>query len=179
LDGYLSLAASERWMATVNCKREITSAVLVLSFAGLACAQENLDSGKTGAQLYASNCAICHKTPQSLGRGGIFGLSGFLREHYAASRESAAAIAAYIESTGRGALPGKAARTAKKGDKNKKPGVKTNDTNPRNSKSQATTEEAKPADAKPADAKPSESKGGEPKTDAAPAAKPDEPKKPD
>ena len=92
----------------MNCKREITSAVLVLSFAGLACAQENLDSGKTGAQLYASNCAICHKTPQSLGRGGMFGLSGFLREHYAASRESAAAIAAYIEST----RPGRAARQA-------------------------------------------------------------------
>src|SRR6516165_3358114 len=164
-------------MAMVNCKREITSAVLVLSFAGLACAQENLDSGKTGAQLYASNCAICHKTPQSLGRGGVFGLSGFLREHYAASRESAAAIAAYIESTGR-AAPGKrigpAARTAKGGDKTKKLGVKTNDTNPTNTKSQATTVEAKPADAKPAEAKASE-----PKTDAAPAAKPDEPKKPD
>src|SRR6516225_10828725 len=113
-------------------------AVLVLSFAGLACAQENLDSGKTGAQLYASNCAICHKTPQSLGRGGVFGLSGFLREHYAVSRESAAAIAAYIESTGRAAVPGKrigpAARTAKGGDKTKKPGVKTNDTNPTNTK---------------------------------------------
>jgi hypothetical protein len=169
-------------MAMVNCKREITSAVLVLSFAGLACAQENLDSGKTGAQLYTSNCATCHKTPHSLGRRGMFGLSEFLREHYTASRESAAAIAAYIESTGRAALPGNrmgpAARTAKGGDKNKKPGVKTNDTNSTNTKSQATTEEAKPADAKPADAKPSEAKASEPKTNAAPAAKPDEPKKP-
>jgi mono/diheme cytochrome c family protein len=175
-------------MAMVNCKREITSAVLVLSFAGLACAQENLDSGKTGAQLYASNCAICHKTPQRLGRGGMFGLSGFLREHYTASRETAAAIAAYIESTSRAAVPGKrigpAARTAKGGDKTKKPGVKTNDTNPTNTKSQATTVEAKPADAKPADAKPadakpSEAKASEPKTETTPAAKPDEPKKPD
>ncbi len=26
-------------------------------------AQENLDSGKTPAQLYASDCAVCHKSP--------------------------------------------------------------------------------------------------------------------
>src|SRR5450756_3225552 len=52
-------------------------------------AQENLDSGKSGAQLFASNCALCHKSAQALRKsGGPLGLSGFLREHYTSSRES-------------------------------------------------------------------------------------------
>jgi cytochrome c len=55
-----------------------------------------LDKNKTGAQLYASNCAACHKSPQSLKAPGIFGFESFLREHYAASRESAATIATYL-----------------------------------------------------------------------------------
>jgi mono/diheme cytochrome c family protein len=58
--------------------------------------QENLDKNKTGAQLYASICADCHKSPQSLKPTGIFGLESFLREHYTADRESAAAIATYL-----------------------------------------------------------------------------------
>ena len=64
--------------------------------AGAASAQENLDAGKSGAQLYASNCAICHKSAQALNKsgGGLFGLDSFLREHYTSSRESAAAISA-------------------------------------------------------------------------------------
>jgi hypothetical protein len=80
-------------------------ALLALADAG-AVAQENLDQGKTGAQLYASDCAICHKSPQKLAlssAGGIFGLGGFLREHYTASRESAAAITAYLSGIQRGA----------------------------------------------------------------------------
>ncbi len=58
-------------------------AVLALWLAGPAGAVENLDSGKTGAQLFASDCAICHKSAASLGKaGGLFGLSNFLRQHY-------------------------------------------------------------------------------------------------
>ena len=61
-------------------------------------AQENLGRGKTAAQLYASDCAVCHKTPQSVSKAtGIFGLESFLREHYTTSRESAAAIATYLK----------------------------------------------------------------------------------
>ena len=72
--------------------------------AGAASAQENLDAGKSGAQLYASNCAICHKSAQALNKsgGGLFGLDSFLREHYTSSRESAAAISAYLKSVGGG-----------------------------------------------------------------------------
>ena len=80
--------------------------------AGAASAQENFDAGKSGAQLYASNCAICHKSAQALDKsgGGLFGLDSFLREHYTSSRESAAAIAAYLKTVGGGPAEHRPAR---------------------------------------------------------------------
>jgi hypothetical protein len=84
-----------------------------LCIANPAGAQENLDKGKTAAQLYANDCAICHKSPQSITQApGVFGLESFLREHYTASRESAASIAAYLkklEKPSAGRRPGQAA----------------------------------------------------------------------
>ena len=70
---------------------------LALYVTSSADAQESLEKGKTGAQLYASHCAACHKSPQSVTKtSGIFGLENFLREHYTVSSESAATIAAYL-----------------------------------------------------------------------------------
>ncbi|HEX5211049.1 MAG TPA: hypothetical protein VFW22_04885 [Pseudolabrys sp.] len=97
-------------------------AVVALMLAAPAAAQENLDSGKTGAQLYAADCALCHKNPQTLNKsGGLFGLSGFLREHYTASKESAASIAAYLQTVGNAPAPAKRTtkRTPKGDDKAK------------------------------------------------------------
>jgi hypothetical protein len=149
--------------------------VLALWFADSAGvkAQENLDQGKSGAQLFASDCAICHKTSAGLSKGYPLGLEGFLREHYTASRESAAAIAAYVQATDKGAPPA-AARTAKKGkdDKSKDDKSKGDAKKPDNGKpaspSDAKSGDTKPADAdKPADAKPAEAKPA----DAKPAEK--------
>src|SRR5512140_3146229 len=86
-------------------------------------AQENLAFGKSPAQLFASDCAICHKSPQGLAAksGGIGGLEGFLREHYTASRESAAAIAGYLRAAGGG--PAAAGRAAKRPPKSGTPKV--------------------------------------------------------
>jgi cytochrome c553 len=39
---------------------------LTLCVASSAAAQGNLDQGKSAAQLYASACATCHKSPQML-----------------------------------------------------------------------------------------------------------------
>src|SRR5579862_7442018 len=51
------------------------TAALALLMAGSAAAQENLDSGKTPAELYAQDCAICHKSPRGLAQtGGILGV---------------------------------------------------------------------------------------------------------
>ena len=69
--------------------------------AGPALAQEDLNRGKSPAQLFASDCADCHRSPRALGRrDNANALAGFLRVHYTASRESAAAIASYLVSLG-------------------------------------------------------------------------------
>lgn len=132
---------------------------------GSLSAQDNLDIGKTGAQLFASNCAICHKSPRGLSKtGGIFGVDSFLREHYTASRQSAAVISAYLQSVDAVQPPERprAVRARKP-----KADAKPSDSKPSDSK---------PADAKPAD-KPADSKpAGEKATQAnASVPKPDRP----
>lgn len=129
----------------------------LMAAAGAASAQENLDAGKSGAQLYQSNCAICHKSAQALDKsgGGLFGLESFLREHYTSSRESAAAISAYLNTVGGG--PAQAHPVRKKAGKKKE-----------------AKPETKPdaKDGKPAEAKPEEKKSDEKKPAEKPGEKP-------
>jgi hypothetical protein len=68
---------------------------LALCVASSAGAQETLERGKT---LYASYCVTCHESPQRVttSPGGV-DLENFLREHYPATAESTAAIAAYLK----------------------------------------------------------------------------------
>jgi mono/diheme cytochrome c family protein len=76
----------------------VAFAFLILAVAGSAKAQGDLDRGKTGAQLYASACATCHKSPPSISKTKwLFGIESFLREHYTSSSESAAILAAYLK----------------------------------------------------------------------------------
>ena len=83
--------------------RRLAAAVALC--AGLAVtsayAQVNIDQGKSPAEIYASDCATCHKTPRGLavGKNSLM-LSSFLREHYTASTDQAAALAAYVLSAG-------------------------------------------------------------------------------
>ncbi|HEU4661398.1 MAG TPA: cytochrome C [Pseudolabrys sp.] len=98
-------------------------AVLAASAALPVAAQENVEAGKTPAQLYATDCAICHKSPRGLSKaGGMFGLSSFLRKHYTASRETAAVIAKYLESVDQPASPAKRKRAVSSRKKGDKPG---------------------------------------------------------
>src|ERR1700690_599893 len=131
-------------------------------------AQENLDSGKSGGQLSASNCALCHKSPQALSKSG--GLSGFLREHYTSSRESAAIIATYLESLGTPPTPGKrtgATKRTAKGDEKAKADEKK--AKPKTGETQSV----KPDDTgKPPEAKTSGPKPSEPKTEPKSKLKP-------
>ena len=139
----------------------LAAAVLTLALAAPVGAQENLDSGKTGAQLFAANCAACHKSPQALSKsGGLFGLSGFLREHYTSSRETAATIATYLESLS--PAPGKrtgATKRSAKGDQKK--GDEKKDT----PKSDVEKSDKSGKTAKPAETKTSGPKTSEPKTE--------------
>jgi len=171
--------------------RSIGWAIAVLALvSSAATAQENLDSGKTPGELYAQDCAICHKSPRGLAQtGGILGVQAFLREHYTASREAAAAIAAYLQAVDHGpAAAGRPAkRTAAKPKEKGKPGEGTKPAEANQGKaSEAGAKPDKPAEAtsdtKP-DAKPEDK--SEPDGEKAAAkkpravAKPDAEKKPD
>jgi hypothetical protein len=151
-------------------KRGIRAAIATwaLCLACAAGAQESLDQGKTPAQLFASDCSICHKSPQGLTRaGGILGLDSFLREHYTASKETAAAIAGYLRAMDTAA----AARTSKrsaKGDDKKKAGAKPGEEKGTDNKSGAKTAEPKSSEPKSVEPKPPEILA--PESKAAPAA---------
>ena len=84
-------------MSSHGCRIAIV-AFLGSCFASSAGAQASLEQGKTAAQLYAANCASCHKSPQSVTKTTVFGgLESFLQEHYTPSGASAAIIAIYLE----------------------------------------------------------------------------------
>ena len=95
----------------------------VIAFLGSSAgAQESLDRGKSPAQLFASHCSACHKSPRGLAKsGGLFGLDSFLREHYMTSRETAAAMSSYLRGLDSGPAPARASKRAARGDDNAKP----------------------------------------------------------
>ncbi len=144
--------------------RRIGAAVVVLAIwvVGPAAAQENLDKGKGAVQLYASDCAICHKSPYGLTkRLGPYGVDNFLRQHYTASRESAAVISAYLQAIDSKPAPKRASSPKRKAKASepklppRKPTeAKSSDTN----QSETKASDAKPSDAESSDAKPSGSK---------------------
>lgn len=157
--------------------------VLALCVAGTSGAQENLDQGKSAAQLFASDCAICHKSTQGLSRaGGLLGLQGFLREHYTASRESAAAIARYVAATDKGPAPAKrtgvtATKRTPKGEEKAKAGEKAGEKKPETGKSgEAKSDETKSDETKSGEAKATTSKRSPPKPSASKPSKPSEAK---
>ena len=125
--------------------------------AGSVAAQENLDAGKSGAQLFAANCAMCHKSPRGLAKsaGGLFGVEGFLKEHYTSSSASASRIADYLRSVDQGAPASERTRSAKprtdeeKEKSSRKRSVKRGEPKPED-KTEKKPDEAKPADEKPA-----------------------------
>jgi hypothetical protein len=130
-------------------------AVAVIS-AGPSLGQTNIDQGKPASELFANYCAVCHKSTRGLANGrSSLTLSLFLREHYAASREQAAALAAYVISAGGNAPAAKPERAKSEEPKG---------------------QEAKGQEAKGQEAKGQEAKGHETKPRAASAKS--EPEKP-
>ena len=133
----------------------LVAGVSAVWLANSAAAQETLGRGRTPAQTFASDCAICHKSPQGLARsaGGFFGVEGFLREHYTSSRESAVALANYLRSVDSGSA--RARRAAKsdqaKPDERKKAGAKPAEAKGPDRKPDGATGDSKPTDGRPAD----------------------------
>jgi outer membrane biosynthesis protein TonB len=115
---------------------------VVLAMAPLAAhGQVNIDQGKPPSEIFATDCAVCHKTTKGLANGkNSLMLSSFLREHYTASREQAAALAAYVLGAGGNAPAPKPGQEHAKIEE-PKPGPHA---------PSAKLEEEKPATAKPA-----------------------------
>src|SRR6478735_9469943 len=103
--------------------RAIRLAALSVVFALVAWAgvfAQNLDAGKTPAQLFSSTCSACHSTPRGLLKSVAAGqLPGFLRQHYTTGSEMAGTLAGYLVQSGAGTkvdAPAKAApKAARKG----------------------------------------------------------------
>ena len=77
----------------------------VMVFVSAPAPAQDFTAGKTPAQLFSSDCAECHRTPNGLARNrDVRTLAGFLREHYTTKSETAGALAAYVSGfTGSGA----------------------------------------------------------------------------
>jgi hypothetical protein len=70
----------------------------------------DLSEGKSPAQLFKDNCEVCHQRPNGLVKStGARSLSGFLRQHYTSSAQTASAMAAYLASLPNGGAPSNAA----------------------------------------------------------------------
>src|SRR6516225_4044309 len=122
-------------------------------FAEPTLSQTNIDQGKPASELFANYCVGCHKSTRGLANGrSSLTLSMFLREHYAASSQQAAALAAYVISAGGNAPAAKPER--------------------------AKSEEPKGQEAKGQENKGQDSKGHEAKPRAASASPKSEPEKP-
>jgi mono/diheme cytochrome c family protein len=66
-------------------------------------AQVNIDQGKSAAEIFAGDCATCHKSARGLADGrNSLTLTAFLREHYTSSGQQAAMLAAYVLGAGAG-----------------------------------------------------------------------------
>jgi hypothetical protein len=64
-------------------------------------AVENLEAGKSPAQIFAGTCNACHKSPRGLLRSvPPSSLPGFLRQHYTTSSDMASVLASYLVANG-------------------------------------------------------------------------------
>jgi hypothetical protein len=84
--------------------RPLSLATVTLLFGCFAAGQalaQNLEAGKSPAQIFAGACNACHKGPRGLLRTVPAGsLPGFLRQHYTTSGEMASLLSAFLVSNG-------------------------------------------------------------------------------
>jgi hypothetical protein len=136
----------------------VSAVAMAALSAGPSRGQTNIDQGKPASELFANYCAVCHKSTRGLANGrNSLTLSMFLHEHYAASSQQAAALAAYVISAGGNAPAAKPERAKSEEPKGR---------------------EAKTQDSKGAESKGQESRGHEAKPRAASASPKSEPEKP-
>jgi outer membrane biosynthesis protein TonB len=140
----------------------LLTVMLLAIIAAPSFAQTNIDQGKSPAELFANDCAACHKTTRGLANGeNSLSLSVFLREHYTASRDQAAALAAYVLANG-GNAP--APKTTARGEEPKSQDHKGQEAKGQESKGQEPKgQEPKGQEPKGQESRGQEAKGQEPK----------------
>jgi hypothetical protein len=78
-----------------------TVTLLIGCFAVIPVQAQNLEAGKSPAQIFAGTCNACHKSPRGLLRTVPAGsLPGFLRQHYTTSGDMASLLSAFLVSNG-------------------------------------------------------------------------------
>lgn len=109
-------------MVRVGLKSVLIGVVLA---AGLmpAGAIEDFDRGKTGKQLFDTNCALCHNAVRGLAKDmTTYGLTRYLREHYTTEEGQASLLAGYLMRAGAGAgARAPRERVKRKKDKSEQP----------------------------------------------------------
>ena len=76
----------------------LSLSIIVIALTGGTAPAQNLDQGKSGANLFAAHCAACHRSPRGLAKDRFgWTLSYFLRQHYTSSSASAQALTAYLQ----------------------------------------------------------------------------------
>jgi hypothetical protein len=78
--------------------RGLLSLMIVVALMGGVALSEDLDQGKSGAKLFAANCAHCHRSPRGLAKDRFsWTLSRFLQQHYTSGSASAEALTAFLQ----------------------------------------------------------------------------------
>src|SRR5882757_2888899 len=79
----------------------LAAASLVGCLVATAGQAQNLDAGKSPAQIFNSNCAACHKSARGLLKTvSPSSLPGFLRQHYTTGSDMAQMLSGYLMSNG-------------------------------------------------------------------------------
>ena len=80
-------------------RRGLLSLMIMVALMGGTAQAEDLDQGKSGAKLFAANCAHCHRSPRGLAKERFsWTLSRFLQQHYTSGSASAQALTAFLQS---------------------------------------------------------------------------------
>ena len=73
----------------------LTIVIIIVALTGVPARAQDLDRGKSGAQLFETDCVACHHGPGGLARGNFgWGLSSFLEQHYTTGSASAQVLSA-------------------------------------------------------------------------------------
>ena len=137
---------------------------------------QNIDAGKSPAQIFADTCSACHRNARELRRTS----TGFLRTHYTTGQDEAAAMASYLAGIGSdpravqqrrppGGVPGAAPAEAAKQPPRQQPSAEQAKGSPGQASGKGARRPAASAEARPVIADAPEEKPPEPASAPTPA----------